>query len=185
MAPMAMAGIELRGLFHLTPLNPHNWHLNCGPKCFTNSCFGTFSRRPSPDAARFERPRDCGHHPGVLMIGRSPCATIASVTAAPRTAKPVSVSKWATLATTVSACTTASLNPDVRTISLIGRCCSKYARRIAPIMSTPIIPKTPFPADAGIKEGTLTHSVRWVTIGRENRPSWSAPLRVDSMKGLD
>jgi hypothetical protein len=48
---------------------------------------------------------------------------------------------------------------SLRTISLIGRCCSKYARRIWPIRSTPIIPN-PFPADIGLKEGTLTRSFR-------------------------
>lgn len=48
--------------------------------------------------------------------------------------------------------------PGVRTISLIGRCCSKCARRIRPIMSTPIIPLTSFQADRAM-EATLTHSV--------------------------
>src|SRR5271157_3323500 len=32
---------------------------------------------------------------------------------------------------------------SVRTISLIGRSCAKYARRISPILSTPTIPISP------------------------------------------
>jgi hypothetical protein len=41
----------------------------------------------------------------------------------------------------------------VRTISLIGRRCSKKARRIWPIRSTPIIPQMPFPATKGQRNG--------------------------------
>src|SRR5208283_5284515 len=61
---------------------------------------------------------------------------------------------------------------SVRTISLFGRCSSKYARLIRPMSSTPIIPHTPFPADTGTTEGRLTRSLgRGVIIRRENRPS--------------
>src|SRR5665811_2530416 len=47
---------------------------------------------------------------------------------------------------------------SVRTISLIVRPCSKYARRISPIVSTPIIPISPSrPIRAKRKDADTTH----------------------------
>src|SRR5215208_7115073 len=58
---------------------------------------------------------------------------------------------------------------SVRTISLIVRCCSKYARRISPILSTPIIPISPSrPIRAKGKDAATTS--KGVGIGREKTP---------------
>src|SRR5271166_7139107 len=58
---------------------------------------------------------------------------------------------------------------SVRTISLIGRSCSKYARRISPILSTPIIPIRPS-RPVGAKGKDADTNVRGGRYWKRNQP---------------
>src|SRR5665647_3599158 len=67
---------------------------------------------------------------------------------------------------------------SVRTISLIVRPCSKYARRISPILSTPIIPISPSrPIRAKRKDADTTHH-------RGSELDAKAPLRGSILQAI-
>ena len=66
--------------------------------------------------------------------------------------------------------TVARETDSVRTISLIERFCSKWARRISPILSTTIIPIGPSQPIKAKRKDADTHRQRGVGFGHENAP---------------